>query len=33
MAHIAVRTTDNEGWQFVEGTAYRDESFLRDLVY
>ena len=33
MAHIAVRISGNEGWQFVEGDRYSSEAFLRDLVY
>ena len=33
MPHIAIRTTDDVGWQFVEGIRYPDEAFLRDLVF
>ena len=31
--HIAIRVNKTAGWQFVEGTPYPDEAFLRDRLY
>jgi hypothetical protein len=33
VAHIAVRVDESEAWQFVEGTPYPNEAFLRDSLY
>jgi hypothetical protein len=33
MSHIALRTSDAEGWMFAQSTKYGDEDHLRNLIW